>query len=132
MSKVLGVTPPFAHVIRQKLGRPGGLVSSSEFGSAVFGDVYLGYVADSPSYGFYGIYQMRKCKEGKIPILMKFYSPSNPQTEDQQANRSNFANAVSGWQGLSESEKMSYNESAKFLNMSGYNLYIRRYMLSLE
>ena len=58
----------------------------------------------------------------------KFYVPTNPQTEPQQANRQKFAGAVAGWQALTQEQKNQYNKLAIGRYMSGYNLFIRWYM----
>jgi len=57
--------------------------------------------------------------------------PANPMTVAQQANRSKFAQAILSWQGLPLEDKDTWREYAKYLEvrMSGYNLYIRLYML---
>jgi len=80
---------------------------------------------------FAGIYQQRACVEGKLTVLMKFYTPTNPRTPIQQAKRANFANAISSWQSLTDEEKQIYNNNAKGKPLSGYNLFIRQYLLSL-
>lgn len=77
-----------------------------------------------------GIYQMRRCKEGYIPIKMKFYAPANPQTEPQQLNRAKYAAAVLAWQGLTTEQKKSYNVKVGRRHCSGYNIFIKEYMLS--
>ena len=77
-----------------------------------------------------GIYQMRRCKEGIIPIRMKFYKPSNPRTILQQANRQKYADGVLGWQSLTDEQKKVYNDNVKGRCLSGYNLYIKEYLLS--
>lgn len=74
-----------------------------------------------------GIYQMRLTKTGKRPIKMKFYTPTNPQTEAQQANRQKFANAMTSWGALTEAQKDSYTERAKKVGLFGWNLFIREY-----
>lgn len=77
-----------------------------------------------------GIYQMRMTKRGKRPVKMKFYAPTNPQTETQQANRAKFAAAMVAWQALSTGDKAVYNERAKKRNMFGWGLFIREYYQS--
>lgn len=56
--------------------------------------------------------------------------PYNPQTPGQQANRFKFADAVSAWQILSILDKRLWNKYADDLQlqMSGYNLFLSRYM----
>jgi uncharacterized protein with NRDE domain len=57
-------------------------------------------------------------------------TPKNPQTDEQQLNRSFFQEAIIIWQSLTAEEKQSFNESAanNHLQMSGYNLFIAWYM----
>ncbi len=108
MTKILGIQEPFCTEIRGKIGED---------------------VTPLP-YSWWGIYQMRLCKEGKIPIRMKFYVPTNPRTVPQQSNRAKFADAVLAWQNLTYTEKQVYNSKAGGTHFSGYNLFIREYMLS--
>ena len=55
-----------------------------------------------------------------------FAKPSNPNTEQQQQARGQFADAVEAWQKMSKVQCMFYNAIA--LRMSGFNLFISRYM----
>jgi hypothetical protein len=77
--------------------------------------------------GVYGIYQMRKMKKGKGYVKMKFYTPTNPRTEAQQANRQKFANAMSAWGSLTDEQKQAYIKRAKTRNMFGWGLFIREW-----
>ncbi len=54
--------------------------------------------------------------------------PRNPDTEAQRAVRRSFGDAVHLWQAMSPDEKYSYNRKARYLNMSGYNLFISNYL----
>ncbi len=54
--------------------------------------------------------------------------PRNPDTEAQRAMRRSFADAVRSWQAMSADERYAYNRKARYLNMSGYNLYISNYL----
>ncbi len=54
--------------------------------------------------------------------------PRNPNTEAQKAVRRNFADAVHSWQSLSSDEKSDFDRKARYMNMSGYNLYISKYI----
>ena len=87
----------------------------------------LGKDWEDDPLGVRGIYQMRMTKQGKVPIKMKFYAPTNPQTPAQQANRQKFADAMSAWQSLTEEEKSAYNRRAKKRQMFGWGLFIREY-----
>lgn len=80
--------------------------------------------------GVYGIYQRRKMKSGKGYIKMKFYTPTNPQTEPQQANRTKFADAMSAWGALTPEEKAPYYERAKRRQMKPWGLFVREYYQS--
>jgi len=77
-----------------------------------------------------GIYQMRPRDGGAICVREVFYTPTNPQTPEQQANRSKFAAGVVAWQALTPEEKQEYNRMRYGLRMSGYNLFLRLYMLN--
>jgi hypothetical protein len=105
--------------VKKKLGR------SSEYGQRLYGGAKYGEYNEK-----YGIYRIRGCSTGQFIERKRFYIPANPRSEPQQANRSKFANAISGWQNLTNEQKNQYNERAKRLKMSGYNLYIKIYMLS--
>lgn len=87
----------------------------------------IGKVGDADPLGVNGIYQMRMTKRGKRPIKMKFYTPTNPQSVLQEANRAKFAAAMADWQSLSSGDKAVYNERAKKRNMFGWGLFIREY-----
>lgn len=87
----------------------------------------LGKPGQPDPLGVKGIYQMRMTKRGKVPIKMKFYTPTNPQTEAQQANRTKFANAMTAWQALTTEQKNAYNIRARNIGLFGRNLFIREY-----
>jgi hypothetical protein len=59
----------------------------------------------------------------------KYYEPLNPQTDLQQANRSVFAWAIEVWQSLSDEEKAPFIFYARSKPFSGYNYFIRQFML---
>jgi len=80
--------------------------------------------------GVYGIYQTRHTKKGQVTLKLPFYTPTNPQTEIQQANRTKFADAVAGWMALTPEEKLSYTVRAKKIKLFGWNLFIREYFQS--
>jgi len=81
-------------------------------------------------YSFLGwCYQVRPTWHGLQQIAMRPPVPANPQTPAQQANRAKFANAISSWQTLPPSEKDAYIAQAGSLRLSGFNLFVSRYML---
>lgn len=73
-------------------------------------------------------------RESSYTQLCKWYSPFNPRTEFQQEGRSMFASAVVSWQGLTDEERWSWNyyqdKRRRRPVMSGYNLYISRFLLT--
>ena len=78
----------------------------------------------------FGIYQIRSEPEGQITVKKEFYVPNNPQTETQQAHRQKYGQGVEAWNNLTPEQKAVYNQRAKYKNLSGYNLYLREYLLS--
>jgi hypothetical protein len=57
-------------------------------------------------------------------------TPYNPRSTSQQANRQDLTDGVLAWQGLTPEQKAFYNIKAKGKGMSGYNLFLREYLLS--
>ena len=104
------VPPPFllGFGARKKLGRPGW----------------------PDPLGVFGIWQMRMTKRGKVPIKMKFYTPTNPQTEAQQANRQKFADAMTAWGALTTEQRADYNVRAKRVGRFGWGVFISEYYKS--
>ena len=88
--------------------------------------------AISKVYGLEGSGVFRR--ESSYTQLEKCYSPSNPQTSAQQANRALLGSATGAWQGLNAAEKASWNHYQDYRRrrpvMSGYNLYIKMFMLT--
>ena len=58
--------------------------------------------------------------------LRTYVVPHDPKTENQLAQRGLLAKAVEAWRELSKPQKRFFNALAR--GMSGYNLFIRRYM----
>jgi len=65
-------------------------------------------------------------------VVTKYYVPTNPQTDTQQANRQLMTDAVTNWQGFNDETKNYYNELKRPTQMSGYNRYIQLYLLNTE
>lgn len=101
--------------------------------SGLLGFGRLGYInlgRDCALDPTFGIYRSRKVN-GVVKLQQTvFYRPSQPRTVDQQANRSKFADAVSSWQSLSDSDRDLWRRRAYSRHFSGYNLYLKSYMLS--
>ncbi len=74
-------------------------------------------------------YNRRSTASGTITQCARMHViPSNPDTEAQRVVRRSFGDAVRAWQAMSSEDKYAFNRKARFLNMSGYNLYISNYM----
>ncbi len=58
----------------------------------------------------------------------RYVKPVNPDTVKQRAVRKTFADAVSSWLSLSPEKRAEFGRKARRLNMSGYNLYISKFM----
>ena len=119
-------TPPSGDVINFEL-LP---VDATEFLIALGIRGKLGGVGEPDPLNVKGIYQMRMTKRGKRPIKMKFYTPTNPMTPAQQANRQKFAAAMAAWKTLTPTQQEEYNERAKRRSMFGWGLFIREYYQS--
>jgi hypothetical protein len=79
---------------------------------------------------FSGIYR-RDNVTGKVRYYREpYYITKNPRTDEQQAWRATFADAVTAWQNLTGEQKSVYNNRAVGKHMSGYNLFLREYLLS--
>lgn len=62
----------------------------------------------------------------KVP----YYTPTNPQTEAQQAWRQVFADGIAAWHALSEAEKDEWRKKAKKKRMVGQHLFQSHYLNS--
>ncbi len=54
--------------------------------------------------------------------------PRNPDTEAQRIIRRVFGDAVRSWQAMTDDERYVFNRKARYMTVSGYNLYISEYM----
>lgn len=116
----------------------GNLGRGSGYGFARRGDGVYGECE-----GVGGIYQRRWTgynQHGYIPgkkkrayyVRMRFYRPSNPRTELQQAGRMKFQQAVAAWQEMSDAQRAPYKARAVRKGRRGRNLFIQEFMLQSE
>lgn len=131
---MLGILP------RKKLGKRYGY-GESVFAESRFGGAGLfGWIAGFGQSIFAGshfgdddeltgIYQKRSYFGHTYFIRERFYITKNPRLPAQQVHRSKFAAAVAAWQILTAGEKAVYNKNAIGRHMSGYNLFLRQYIL---
>jgi hypothetical protein len=90
----------------------------------------LGKPGDSDPYNVLGIYRRRPGPKGVKIVRMDFYDPGPPTHPGQITAQEKFAAGVLAWQGLTQSEKNVYNERVKDLEMYGFNLFLREWMLA--
>ena len=67
---------------------------------------------------------------GEDYLSRAYVKPVQPGTAAQRVRWGKFQRAVRAWQRLLPAEKVLYNERAKPLKMSGFNLKVREYMLN--
>ena len=101
------------------------LVASSAYGVRGYGAFHYGAGAE-----IHGIYQVRTRTGEHVQVKEKFYVPDNPQTEAQQAHRQKYGQGVEAWRALTPGQKAVYNKYAIGQNMSGYNFFMKIYLLS--
>lgn len=77
---------------------------------------------------FAGIYQRVRTLKGPAICKRRFFKPANPQSMGQTFRRTIFSAGVILWQGLTPEGKATYNERAKRLKMSGWNLFMREWL----
>ena len=66
-----------------------------------------------------------------MPTVMRRRAPGNPNTEAQQSQRTSFAAAVSSWRVLPDASKAEWTVRAWGIGTTGYNLYMKNYLLGL-
>jgi len=67
-------------------------------------------------------------RRGDIELGLKRI-PYNPRTQSQQKHRKKYGRCVSSWRGLESTVKEAYNEEAPQLGLSGWNLYIKEWLM---
>jgi hypothetical protein len=141
MAEIRGLERIFSLIAKKKFGQFN-QYGTSQYGWSHYGDDDIWLIKTdygTASYGsdhygdafvLSGVYRTDNVKGYLTYYREPYYIPRNPRTTTQQAWRSVFAQAVFAWQQLTPEEKMFYNERAKGKRMSGYNLFIREYLLS--
>jgi len=66
----------------------------------------------------------------KLVIMTKRPIPSYTRTEEQDQQRTLFSDAVTAWNDLSEEEKQEYAELARPYALTGYQYFIKQYLLA--
>jgi hypothetical protein len=118
------------------------LVQRGKIGDfAKYGKVYYGHALYGKSFEEAGIYQMRTVKMGepsvgtkyhykKKPIKMVFYKPSTEPCAELKAQWPKIYDIGAKWWALTPAERLVYHTNAVRLHMTGYNLFVRSYLLS--
>lgn len=75
-----------------------------------------------------GIFQHRHTRKGVRVSRNQYYTFVNPQTPAQTFRRTLFSAGVVLFQGLTPDGKATYNERAKRLHMTGFNLFMREWL----
>ncbi len=95
------------------------------YGVASFGEINFG-----EHLVFSGIFR-RNNETGKVKYYrLDYYIPKNPRSAPQQTQRGKMTAAVLAWQGLTAPQKEVYNKNAIGKRMSGYNFFLKEYLLS--
>jgi len=103
--------------VRGRLGKPN-----------LFGEVYCGWSQFGDENVSAGYYQRRPRPCGQIIVRMRHYFPDCGHTERQEEVRGIFADGVSAWKALSESEKQVWNMMKWPRRMSGFCRHQRQYL----
>jgi len=116
------VTPDDAFIsfdAKRKFGWPNG------YGVAIYSWARYGYEDDKA-----GIYQTYHGRNGLITVRKKFYAPLTPMSTAVHDRRAIFRDGVLAWQSESPTVKKQYDHLTYPENMSGFNRYLRLYLLS--
>lgn len=103
--------------IRGRFGRGGG------FGRIAFAYNFFGFYSK-----YSGIYSKKYYFGTPYISKMKFYRPTNPQTEAQQAWRTVFANGKSAWSALEPEIKEQFRLKGQRRKMTGMNFFLSEYL----
>jgi hypothetical protein len=87
-----------------------------------------GYSRCGASKDFGGIYQRKKTLAGWRTSRMRYYRPTNPQTEPQQDWRAELTAGWEAYSALTSEEKVVLSRKARLLRMSGPNLFMRKWL----
>lgn len=125
-------TPNFQEMLstgtRKKYGKSAGYGFAS-LGVSFYGDIAFGSGIYQKRVGGYNQYTGPPGRRApSYYVQMRTYRPTNPQTEEQQENRTLFAQAIEAWQDLTTEQKANYNQKASRYSRTGYNFFISEYM----
>ena len=93
-----------------------------------YGRIVYGYNRYGVENDWCGIYQVRTRYGHRTAVRETFYRDNGSNTVPQQLRRSKFAGAVTAWQALTLEQKAVYTPMAYSKKMSGYNLFLSKFM----
>jgi len=141
MPEIFGMQKLLSFIPKKRFGRFR-IYGTGQFGYSVYGEEDIicfpdRYKASGQNrkdplapINFSGIYRTDNVSGYTRYYREPYYITKNPRTIPQQANRQIYADGVAAWQALTENEKATYNIRAKGKKYSGYNLYLKEYLLS--
>ena len=130
MAIITGLKKLYSGTARRKFG------SRCEYGCVQPGAVSFGVEPIKVTMGKYGEVELsgvyRKIRSnGKIQVIKtRYHIPKDNKTEVQLAQRQAVRDGVLAWQSLTNSQKLVYNERAKGEAHSGYNIFMKEWLLS--
>lgn len=99
---------------------------------AAAGFARCGYSRAGAPKEYGGIYQKRATSKGKQVSRTRYYRPTNPQTEAQQAWRAKMAEMWGVYNSLTPEEKLALSKKARRYKLSGPQLFASRYLKSVS
>jgi len=85
-------------------------------------------------HGFYskyaGIYFTQTTPYERYPAIKQFYTPTNPRTPAQQAQRHKFGVAVGAYRALTDTQKKYYSKAGSARQLTGYVYFMQKYLRS--
>lgn len=116
---------PFIKTIREAIYKDTGRFGLFCFGDYDFGEFHArGRELD-------GVYQMRHCYDGIIPVKMRFAKEyKNHAVGNRSIGRNKFAAGMAAWGALTAEEKKVYNDIATKRRTNGRSIFMKKYMLS--
>lgn len=111
-------TRPYADTIQKTWNDP----ESAIFGQGKFGEFYFG--DDSA-----GVFQRIHTAKGVFSRKLRYYVPTYSDSEAIIASREKFAAGIVAYRALNSEQKKAFKIRARGMQMSGYNLFLRKYML---
>jgi len=85
-------------------------------------------------YGFYhkwcGIYHIQTSSTGKFQAIVNFYTPTNPRTPAQQAQRARYGAAIGAYRALTDAQKKYYAKAGSTRGLRGYEYFVKKYILA--